>query len=322
MIALVLLLATLLPSCSAGLEAPVVTEPPKKTTTEKKTEEKKEEKETEPEPILQDYDPAEDDVVNILLIGNSFTYYYVEELYGIAKTAGIKMKVCNVYYSGCSLKQHWTWLNSNEPKYQYFETDGSGRSKYESYTLKMCLRQENWDVIGFLGGAKSYAGDLQKAKDSNYKYITGLLEYVQEQFPMSKLYFQEVWAYQVGYDRSGFKVETAEFQAELARWNHEFAVAVCNDFPMTRVPCGTAWQYARQDSRVGDKLCNRGKKSDNYHEGEEGGGQYLNACVWFEVLTGQSCIGNTWRPDTYALSESQITGLQQAAHRAVAESRG
>ena len=51
------------------------------------------------------------------------------------------------------------------------------------------------------------------------------------------------------------------------------------------------------------------------------GGQYLNACVWFETLTGQSCIGNTWRPDTYELSESMIAALQQAAHRAVAESR-
>ena len=72
---------------------------------------------------------------------------------------------------------------------------------------------------------------------------------------------------------------------------------------------------------MGDVLCNRGAKSDNYHDGEEGGGQYLNACVWFETLTGQSCIGNTWRPDTYELSESMIAALQQAAHRAVAESR-
>jgi len=33
-------------------------------------------------------------------------------------------------------------------------------------------------------------------------------------------------------------------------------------------------------------------------------------------LLGQSCIGNTWRPN-YTLSEEMITMLQQAAHTAV-----
>ena len=44
-------------------------------------------------------DPASDDVMRILMIGNSFSYYYVEELYGMAKAAGIKMQVCNLYLS-------------------------------------------------------------------------------------------------------------------------------------------------------------------------------------------------------------------------------
>jgi hypothetical protein len=39
--------------------------------------------------------------------------------------------------------------------------------------------------------------------------------------------------------------------------------------------------------------------------------------VWYEVLTGNSCIGNTWRPN-YELSEERIAALQQAAHEAVA----
>jgi hypothetical protein len=47
-----------------------------------------------------------------------------------------------------------------------------------------------------------------------------------------------------------------------------------------------------------------------------GGGQYLNACVWFEVITGKSCVGNSFRPD-YALSAEKVEVLQQAAHQAV-----
>lgn len=57
----------------------------------------------------QDIDPADDGVLNILMIGNSFCYYYVEELVGLAAADGIKMRVCNVYYSGCKLSQHYNW---------------------------------------------------------------------------------------------------------------------------------------------------------------------------------------------------------------------
>ena len=54
----------------------------------------------------------------------------------------------------------------------------------------------------------------------------------------------------------------------------------------------------------------------------ENGGQYLNACVWFECITGKSCIGNPWRPKKYTLSEERIDLLQRAAHQAVEECLG
>ena len=76
-------------------------------------------------------------------------------------------------------------------------------------------------------------------------------------------------------------------------------------------------------------LCSRIKKGgfidDFTHDGDIGGGQYLNACVWFETLTGKSCIGNAFRPKyTYnekeiTLSEEKIRILQNAAHEAVKE---
>lgn len=321
-IALVLLLAMLLPSCSSGLEAPVDTKPEvttTKKTEQKKTEEKDEEK-TEEKKIMQEYDPAEDDEINVLMIGNSFCYYYVEELYGIAKAAGIDMKVCNVYYSGCSLKQHWTWWKMNESHYQYFETNHQGRRKISELTnLNYCLSRENWDVISFQRGSKDYPS---ASKEETYRHLGDLLNLVQTNFPKSTYYWHHTWSYQVGYDRNGFKMESAEQQAQSAADKKVTSLEFCRDFNLIMIPCGDAWQYARQDSRVGDILCNRGSKSDNYHDGDEGGGQYLNACVWFEVITGQSCLGNAWRPDTYTLSESMITALQQAAHRAVAESRG
>lgn len=47
--------------------------------------------------------------MNILMIGNSGCHYYVEELYGMLEAAGTQANVCNVYYDGCKLEQHWKW---------------------------------------------------------------------------------------------------------------------------------------------------------------------------------------------------------------------
>ena len=68
-----LLISLMLSSCSAGLTVP---EDPRPTETEVKKEENTETEEGEEKPsILQEYDPREDDVLNILMIGNSYCYY-------------------------------------------------------------------------------------------------------------------------------------------------------------------------------------------------------------------------------------------------------
>ena len=104
---------------------------------------------------------------------------------------------------------------------------------------------------------------------------------------------------------------------------HTIALEMCEQHKVDRVPAGDAWQIVRNETFVGDTLCgkNGNDYGDYHHDGDTGGGQYLNGCVWFEVLTGKSCIGNTWRPD-YALAEEKIPVLQQAAHKAVAAAYG
>ena len=61
------------------------------------------------EPPMQTSDPAADDTLNILMIGNSFCYYYPDELYGMLSAVGIKARICNVYASGCKIDEHWDW---------------------------------------------------------------------------------------------------------------------------------------------------------------------------------------------------------------------
>jgi len=265
--------------------------------------------------------PGEDDVLNILMIGNSFSYYYPDELYGIAKAAGIKMRICNVYYSGCTLKQHWEWWRTRQKNYQFFTYDEKGRVKQEKVGLTDCISQGNWDVISLQDGNKNYRnGGLDGAISATEPYMKALLDFLNEEFPHAVKLWHQTWAFQIGYthNSSGMTIQNEQQQDKMAQDLKTVADTICQKYQIGRVPSGSAWQYARADSRVGDGLC----KSDLYHEGEEGGGQYLNACVWFEVLTGKSCLGNSYRPNSYSLSSDRIQGLQEAAHRAVADFYG
>ena len=98
--------------------------------------------------IMQKSDPTADDTINVLMIGSSFCYYYVEELYGMLKAAGIEAHVYNVYYSGCRLERHWNWWKNGEANYELFITNAQGRKRItQGASLEYCLTQENWDVI-------------------------------------------------------------------------------------------------------------------------------------------------------------------------------
>lgn len=201
-LALALLLSLVMGACGAS--------DPQETTEETKN-------------IMQKTNPAEDDTMNILMVGNSFCYYFADELYGLFK----------------------------------------------------------------------------------------------EQFPQTQLYWHQIWAYQVAFHNDNYSVDAGE-QAAYHERQREYALGVCRENGVNRIPSGDAWKLVRDGGY--DNLCARLAKNngvgDYYHDGDIGGGQYLNACVWLEVHTGQSCVGNAFRPD-YELSEDLITTFQNAAHQAV-----
>ena len=310
-LALVLILTTLLTACAPAANTPETTEA------------------TQMKNIYQKEDPANDDTLNILMIGNSSCYYYVEELYGMLNAAGIKANVCNVYYSGCSLQQHWTWWKNGEAHCEYYTTNGDGRVKTEGVNLEWCLQQQNWDVISLQDSSDLYsAQDPMAEMEARKLYRTELWEYIKEQFPMARYLWHQTWARQVGF--ALYVMESAEKQQYIAEQIHTVSIAICKEQNLERVCSGDAWQIVRNEHGY-DKLCARiGKgeplhSGDNGHDGDWGGGQYLNACVWFEVVTGGSCLDNTYRPqysyngEDMSPSEELIQMLQQSAHKAVEE---
>ena len=259
-------------------------------------------------------DPSADHYLNVLVIGNSFSTGWPDELNGLLSAAGVKANVFTVYYSGCPLSSHWHWLKTGQKHYRLrHHKQGGGVDDDEPVNLEYCLKQKNWDVISLQQHfGPSNALSYDNMMKSCTPFAKNLFDYLKENFPKSKLVWHETWAYEIGWSRDGVTVPDKEFQdqyqANIRAASH--TIATENGVPI--VPCGDAWAIARAIPNIGDMT------RDKYHDGPEGGGQYLNACVWFECLTGQSCIGNTWRPK-YALAEEKIPKLQEAAHRAVEE---
>ena len=269
---------------------------------------------------------VDDGVIDILMVGNSFCYYFVEELVGIADAAGVKMRVCNLYYSGCKMSQHYTWYLEEKAPYEYFDTTvENGRVKTEGVTLEWSLNQGDWDYIS-IQSPNINSSVPEEIFAENKLYLDTFYGLFREKFPHAKMMWHQTWAYAVGIAGNG-TVTTPEKQVANYERNRGLAALVCEKYELGNVPTGEAWKIIRDGGY--DMLCARiGKgvnhEGDYYHDGDIGGGQYLNAAVWFEIITGQSVIGNTYRPvykygttEIPLRSEISYELLQEAAHQAV-----
>lgn len=287
----------------------------------------------------------EDGTLQILLIGNSFCYYHTDELYGMLEAAGIEASVTNVYDSGCTVAEHVSFLNNNTQKYDFITYSKNGKTKESGKTLKACLVAEEWDVISLQQHFDpSEAMDYTTASEITLSYAKTLYDYLKANYPNARLLWQQTWAYQVGYkgygdnDFSSSAPDRCVLDEDKQTLNYEnirdVAKAVCSANNVERVPNGDAWQLAR--AVVGDILCDKTgsdlaadtHKSDCYHDGDEGGGQFLNACGWYEVITGLDCRDNTYVPsyeflvntgfnEELTTQEDVIAALKEAAHTAV-----
>lgn len=273
--------------------------------------------------ITQWSDDAENQVIDVLMIGNSGCYYFTDELYAVADAAGVQLNIHNIYAAGCTVEKHWTWLQEDKAGYeQFWISNGFGRFKHpDKLKLSAVLPYCDWDVITLQqSGNPKWVDDFTKLEQSCDPYVKNIYDHLKTNHPDAKLYWHETWSWAVGYpaDKDVKKVANVAQQTKQYNNMHTMGQKVCQENGVDVVPVGSAWQIARRNPQVGDTLT----KTDLAHDGDIQGGQYLNACVWFETLTGRSCIGNTWRPETYELSEERIQQLQQIAHQAVAEVYG
>jgi len=338
---ILLLTLSLIPLAGCAGEINTATKetvPPSLSETESATEESKTTKE---DSRVFPEDPSKDGVLNVFFVSNSTCYYFTDELYGLLSSAGYeKVNLVLAYYSGCSIQTHYEWYRINKKGYQLRVYNEKGLKTTANQSLMDAMRLYNWDFISFDNNARSFAsGDTQTAIDVAEPYFGLLFQALKEKFPKANFAWHQVWANEIGYD-GAFQMTSKDQRNKVYQAKKGVMEQMMKTYGIGGVPTGDAWEKVRDlplftqplsafsgvdHFTLCSRIASNKFKDDFSHDGDIGGGQYLNACVWFEILTGKSCVENPFRPKysfggkDVSLSEEKISVLKNAAHEAVAE---
>ena len=305
---------------------------------------------TEGTTMAQQGNYKSDSTLRILMVGNSGCYYYVEELYELLMEnppEGIEsVEVYNLYYSGCSMSQHYNWWQKNESNYDLFKVDANGRvnlnNVYQKWSLEQALAWADWDYISLHGAmpvAVIQPENRMSVRDDLAAKAEPLFDRFHELHPHAQLLWQRTWFFEVGY--KGKITYTAEDGIGYNEGIQMVADYITEEldqkkpYDVIQVNTGGAWTIARKMNESLDLLpygglCamlernsfgdGRFGAGDGVHDGDIGGGQLLNAYVWYMTLTGNTDLSiSKYAPvykyitAEYPLSAELIDMLKTAA---------
>lgn len=247
---------------------------------------------------------AQNDTIRILCIGNSFSWDAVEqELAPLCEEGKQPIIIGNLYYGGCSLEQHYTFLHKDTAVYSFRYIEHGVRTPNEGYSLRQALRLMQWDYISF-----QQASHDSGIQGSYEPYLSDLIDTVRAYQPNARLCWMQTWSYSQDAKHPQFP-RYQKSQQIMDDSIHNATLALLKLHPeLTLIPCGKAITLARQ-TKLGDTLCR-----DGYHLNYEYG-RYTAACVWYELLTGKKCCTNKYKNDKMTEEQRKLT--QKAAHQAM-----
>ncbi|MGM9809456.1 MAG: DUF4886 domain-containing protein [Paludibacteraceae bacterium] len=225
------------------------------------------------------------DTIRLLCIGNSFSWDAVEqELVPLCKAVGQPIVVGNLYYGGCSLEQHLTFLQKDTAAYEFRYLTNDTTIRYKTYSLRQALTQYHWDYVSLQQA--SHDSGITSTYEPNLSALTDSVLRYQSQ---ATLCWMQTWSYakdakHPAFPRYGSSQRVMDDSIQTA------TRYVLRQHPnLHLVPCGEAVKQARQ--RLGDTLCR-----DGYHLNYTYG-RYLASCVWMAFLnkeqalrTGEKCV--------------------------------
>ena len=275
--------------------------------------------------------------VKLLTIGNSFSANATHYLGDLAKAGGHTLIHQPLVIGGASFQVH-------AEKAQKHEADPKDKAGH--YTsgrgLKENLELQKWDYV-----------TIQQASIKSHDFATyqpyagWLRDYIAKHAPQAKLLVHETWEYRKD-DPRFTKPGDLKSQEEMYSGLRAAYDKIAAEFGARIIPTGDAfhladtdpsWAY-QTDTTFNPKAAKQPELPNQTHslhvgwrwaKPKNGGkialgmdghhasmaGEYLGACVWYEVLFGESAVGNTFMPK--GLDPTDARFLQETAHRAVIE---
>lgn len=210
--------------------------------------------------------------------------------------------------------------------------------------LKEHLTAEKWDYVT-IQQASIKSHDL-----ATYQPHAGWLrDYITQHAPQAKLLVHQTWAYRKDdprFTKPSGKAGEPKTQEEMYRGLTEAYDKIAAELGGKIIPVGDAMYAADTDAKWGYQVdasfdpktaqqpalpnqahslhkgwqWAKAKGSEKIVLGMDGhhanlAGEYLGACVWYEVLFGESAVGNAYVPK--GLDADYARFLQETAHRAV-----
>jgi hypothetical protein len=283
--------------------------------------------------------PAQPKTVRLLTVGNSFSRNATRYLGELAKAAGDTLILREANIGGASLELHWS-------KAQAFEKDPADKlGHYTAGTsLKDALTSERWDFVTI------QQASIKSHDVATYRpFAKQLSDYIRRHAPGATLLLHQTWEYRVDdprFSQTAPKPGEPTTQDEMYRGLTNAYATIAKELDVRCLPVGDAFHLAGRDSQWGfrpsakpfdSKNAKPGELPDQRHSLHVGwnwrkqkdgtvkinmdghhanvAGEYLGACVWFEVLFGKSVENNAFVPT--GLDAAFARFLRATAHRAV-----
>ena len=250
------------------------------------------------------------DTLRVLAIGNSFSEDAVEQnLHEIASADGTVLIIGNLYIGGCPLERHAGNVREDKAAYRYRKISADGKMvTTQGVSISTALADESWDCVSF-----QQASHFSGMWETYEPYLGELYEYVRSRTREDvRLLWHQTWAYDSDSSHKGFANydrSQAQMYSRIVECSHRAA----GKFGLEFIPCGDAIQIMRDE--YGYSKMTR----DGFHMSYDLG-RYTIACVWYEVLSGRSCILNSWMKEGLMYCDRHFA--QRAAHKAVSGVQG
>lgn len=276
--------------------------------------------------------------VRLLTIGNSFSRNATNHLPGLVKAGGHTLVHQPLVIGGASFQVHVDKAQKHEAAPEDkagLYTNGKG--------LRENLQADRWDVVTI------QQASIKSHDFSTYQPYAGWLrDYAAKHAPQAKLMVHETWAYRKDdprFTKPSGKAGEPRTQEEMYRGLRKAYDQLATELQAKIIPTGDAFEVAEHDAKwayqpdtkFDFKTAKQPALPDQTHSLHVGwvwkkqasgkvtlsmdghhanlAGEYLGACVWYEVLFGESAVGNSYVPK--GLNAEYAQHLQAVAHQTV-----